>query len=103
MYLDVSLGRLHWFRDVMPRVAVIGDYSNFDSGIIPSSINGQEDIRPVFETVAKTLEAAIETCERDYETVFEDFRVSRSRSRNLNIDKFIGLEVKDSELTEYIA
>jgi len=88
LYLDISLRRLHWFRDVMPQVVVIGDYSIFEPSITTSSINGPDDIGSVFETVARTLEAATEKCEADYERVFQDFRVSRSKSRNLNIDEW---------------
>ncbi len=102
-YLAVSLGKLHWFSDVMPRVVVIGDYSNFEPSITPSSINAPDDIRPVFETIAETLEAAVMECESDYEQLFQDFRVSRSRSRNVHIDEFIGPEVTDSDLSKYLA
>jgi hypothetical protein len=102
-YLEVSLGRLHWFSDVMPRVVVIGDYSKYEPGITPDAIRKPQDTDRVMRKIAETLESAIEEFGRNYASIFQDFRVSRSRVRNIDIDRFIGPAVKDSELAEFLA
>ncbi len=32
-YLDLSLGHLYWFKDVMPRVIVLGNYKSYTNKI----------------------------------------------------------------------
>ena len=101
-YLEVSLGHLFDFKDVMERVVVIGDYSNYDRRIKWDAIDklGGEK---VFEIIAASLKNAIDLYSQDYKKIFQDFRVSRSKGNRINIDEYIGKELKIEDLKKYRA
>jgi len=102
-YLDVSLGHLYWFKDVMARAVVIGDFSNYDKNVKWNSINSETKANVVLDRIAKSLSGAIDTYRVDYEKIYQDFRLSRSKRSGINIDEFIGKEVSKGELDEYKA
>ena len=100
-YLDVSLGHLFWFKDVMFRVVVIGDYSNYESQITTNAIDKIGSETKVLEMIAATLKNAINIYENEYEKIYQDFRISRSRRGGINIDEYIGKELKMDDLKKY--
>jgi len=102
-YLDVCLGHLFWFKDVMDRVVVIGDYSNYESQITPSAIDKIGCETKVLELIACSLEEAIGLYEEEYKKILQDFRVSRSRRGGINIDEYIGKEVNIDDLQKFRA
>lgn len=71
-YLDICLGHLFWFNDVMDRVVVIGDYSNYESQITPNAIDKIGDDKKVLKLIADSIEDAIRLYENEYEKVFQD-------------------------------
>jgi hypothetical protein len=87
----------------MPRVVVIGDYSNCEPSTKPDAIRKPEDTDRVMRKIAETLASAIEEFGRNYASIFQDFRASRSKARNIDIDRLICPAVKDSELAEFLA
>ena len=102
-YLDVSLGKLFWFKDVMERVVVIGDYSNYDERITYSAMSTLGSDIAIFEAIASSLKGALNTYNEKYSEFYQDFRLSRSKSGGINIDEYIGEEVELSELQKYKA
>lgn len=102
-YLDVSLGHLFWFKDVMERVVVIGDYSNYENQITPNAIDKIGSDTKVLNLISSSLSDAISQHEAEYEKVFQDFRVSRSRRGGINIDEYIGEEVTIKDLKRFEA
>jgi len=102
-YLDVSLGKLFWFKDVMERVVVIGDYSNYDERITYSAMSTLGSDIAIFEAIASSLKGALNAYNEKYSEFYQDFRVSRSKRGGINIDEYIGEEVELSELQKYKA
>ncbi|MCP4020562.1 MAG: hypothetical protein GY729_01860 [Desulfobacteraceae bacterium] len=102
-YLDVSLGHLFWFKDVMERVVVIGDYSNYEDQITPNAIDKIGSDTKVLNLIANSLGDATSQYEEEYEKIFQDFRVSRSRRGGINIDEYIGEEVTIKDLKRFEA
>jgi len=102
-YLDVSLGKLYWFKDVMERIVVIGDYSSYERRITTSAMDCLENENEVFTIIASTLKNALQTYNEKYDDIYENYRVSRGRRSGINIDEYIGNEVKLSELHKFKA
>jgi hypothetical protein len=102
-YLDVALGHLHWFKDVMPRVVVIGDYSSYKREITFKAIDTIGSESKVMEIIANSLEQSILIYREHYTDIFEGFRKSRAISRGINIDDYIGKEVTSNELIKFEA
>ncbi len=102
-YFDTNLGNLFWFKDVMPRVVVIGDYSCYDKTVQWNSIRQNDDIEKIISKISLSLLSAITLYETDYARIFQNFRVSRGGRSGINIDEFIGNEVDEKSLKPYIA
>jgi hypothetical protein len=102
-YLDVSLGKLFWFKDVMERVVVIGDYSNYDERITYSAMSSLGSDVAIFEAIAESLKDALKMYKEKYQEIFRDFRVSRSARGGINIDEYIGAEVGLADLQKFKA
>ena len=102
-YFDANLGHLFWFKDVMPRVVIIGDYSSYDREIKWDSIKSEGDIQKTLSRIAETLSSAMIKYESYYTDIFQDFRVSRGRRNGINIDEYIGKEVDEESLRQYMA
>ena len=99
-YLEVSLDRLHWFKDVMPRVVVIGDFASYNSKIQWNSFD-KENEEIVLKRIADSLEESIEKYKIYYPKIYENFLISRGKRKGLNIDEYIGKEVEDKELDKF--
>ena len=100
-YLDVCLGHLHWFRDVMPRVVVIGDYSHWDPSITWDAIGPDSDFEAVFPKIRDSLPTAVSKVESEYSTLLDRFR--KSRAKNVAIDDYIGEEASIDALKKFRA
>jgi hypothetical protein len=102
-YFDASLGHLFWFRDVMPRVVVIGDFHHWDRTVRWNSIRSEADIQKIFAGIKEALPRAVDQLEIEYPRIFEDFRASRSGAPDINIAEYIGEEVQLGALEKYQA
>jgi hypothetical protein len=100
-YLDVCLGHLFWFRDVMPRVVVIGDYPHWDASVTWDAIGSESDFETVFEKIRDSLPDAVSRAEGEYSTLFDEFR--KSRGKNIAINDYIGEEANIDALKKYRA
>ncbi len=100
-YLDVCLGRLFWFKDVMPRVVVIGDFSYWNSFITWDAINAESSFETVFTKIADSLPTAVSRVESEYPNLVD--RYKKSRNKTIRIDDYIGIEADIDALKKYRA
>jgi hypothetical protein len=101
-YLDVCLGHLYWFRDVMPRVIVLGDYSSY------ATFDPYERFKS--DGLAKTLSAVSDSFDNAldiYSTHYADILQAKLQPRKSKYRKefalALGEEVRDKELEKYFA
>jgi hypothetical protein len=99
-YLELDLGHLYWFRDVMPRVIVLGNYSAYCREI--DSIKSSDDnyLVNVADTVVSTLQNAISVYTERYEQILSGHLEKKSKYANVFL-KHLGNEVSDAELSTY--
>ena len=100
-YLDVALGHLYWFKDVMDRVVVIGDYSCYMDRVTHDAIDKIGSESKVLELISSSFEESVSVFAKEYDRIFQDFRITRSRRNGINIDEYIGKEVSRDELQRY--
>lgn len=99
-YLDVDLGHLYWFKDVMPRFIVVGNYSSYSNEVQKISDSDENYLVNVANTIAKTLPEAIAVYEEKYEKILSTQLNKRSKYTSVFIEH-LGIEVKDEELSEF--
>ena len=87
----------------MDRVIVIGDYSCYMDQVTYDAIDKIGSESKVLELISSSFEESISIFEKDYDRIFHDFRLSRSRRNGINIDEYIGKEVSRDELQRYEA
>jgi hypothetical protein len=100
-YLDVSLGRAFWFRDVMPRIVVIGDYSHWDSAVTWDAIRSDSDFQVVYGRIRDSLPDAVSRLEAEFPSLLSEFKMTRGH--RVQIDEYIGQEATIDSLEKYRA
>ena len=102
-YLEVELGHLYWFKDVMPRVIVLGDYGSYTPEIKKLKRDGEQYLIRVAETIRDTFETALSIFEERYDEVLAE----RKNPRNLKYRKeffmHLGPEVSKNDLDKFAA
>ncbi len=100
-YLEVELGHLYWFKDVMPRVIVLGDYGSYVSEFKRLKQDEPLFLSKVAETIRDTFDCALST----YEARYDDVLAQRKNPQNLKYRKefymHLGPEVSKNELVNY--
>ena len=91
-YLDLNLGHLYWFKDVMPRVVIVGEYSSHCSHLKRIDSSAPDHLELVLQTVADTIEDAIISYNEHPESTTK--QLSRLR-------QFIISQATDSELSTF--
>jgi len=99
-YLDVDLGHLYWFKDVMPRFIVVGNYSSYSNEIQKIPDDEQNYLIKVATTIADTLPEAIAVYVDRYDQILSSQINKRSKYASVYIEN-LGSEVKDEELSEF--
>lgn len=99
-YLEINLGHLHWFKDVMPRFIVLGDYSIYSNDIQKLNESDENYLENVARTIANTIEPAIKTYHEKYEEIVKRYFEERNKYARVFINH-LGSEVRDEELSEY--
>jgi hypothetical protein len=101
-YFEIALGHLYWFRDVMPRVIVLGEYSSY------ASFDPYERFKS--DGLGKTLRAVSESFANSlkvYDTRYPEILQARLQPKNSKYAKEfvlnLGEEVKDEELGKHFA
>lgn len=100
-YLEVSLGHLFWFKDVMPRVVVIGDYSHWESTVMWDSIQSAADFEIVFGKISRSLPVAVSRLDAELPSILSEYK--KARDRTTRIEDFIGPEATVESLEEFSA
>ena len=83
-YLEVALGHLYWFADVMPRVIVLGDYSYYVTEAEGYQPNKLKELSEVVEAIDATIEKAISIYKDDYDRILKNYLQSAMIMRNIN-------------------
>jgi len=99
-YLEVKLGNLYWFKDVMPRVIVMGDYAKY-CDISLDEILISEGFESVISYIRDSFSAALIKYEKIYPKVLEEcLRPPKGKYRPEYV-LMIGNEVNDKELEKF--
>lgn len=99
-YIEVDLGHLYWFKDVMPRVIVMGEYAAF-CDFSPDHILKTEGVESVLNHVRDSFGAALETYKEVYDQVLNKcLRPPKGKYRKEYV-LMLGHEVKDDELERF--
>jgi hypothetical protein len=85
----------------MERVVVVGDYSCYMNQITYDAIDRVGSETKVLEIISSSLEDSISLYEKVYDSIFQDFRASRGKRNEINIDEYIGKEVSRDELQRF--
>jgi len=101
-YLEVSLGHLYWFCDVMPRVIILCDYSSY-CGCKPERELRLHGLQAAFFSVRDSFDTAL----RSYHEHFDDILESQLQNKHGRYSKeffaALGQEVNDTDLQKYMA
>ena len=101
-YLEVELGHLYWFKDVMPRVIVLGEYGSY----VTEFKKLKSDDPDFLTKVAKTIRDSIDCALRTYEARYVDVLAERKNPENLKYRKefhmHLGSEVSKNDLSRYL-
>lgn len=94
-YLEIDLGRLFFFKDVLPRVIIIGTIGLQDMAHDKQKqFQGYQNyFHEIFTAIAKNLEENTRTFDAQYPEAYE-----RRIKINEEIPKYLGRQVKRSEL-----
>jgi hypothetical protein len=101
-YLDIDLGRLHWFKDVMPRFIVIGDYSSYSNEIVKIKESDEDYLEKVVIAIANTIENAIAIYNERYDQNVTIY-IEKINKYSTVFKSHLGSEVRDEELADYKA
>ena len=100
--LDICLGHLYWFRDVMPRVIILGEYSSFVD-FDPYERFKTDGLDGALSLVRDSFDRALEI----YRACYEDLLQAKLQPKKEKYVKeylmALGKEVQDEELEEYFA
>ena len=104
--LDISLGHLYWFKDVMPRVIVLGNYENYlnDHNKLNqlSAFAAKGELKAIVALVNDTIEEAIKVYDERYDQIL----AARLKPDNLKYrNEFylhLGSEVEKNALSKYV-
>jgi hypothetical protein len=101
-YLEINLGHLYWFRDVMPRVIVLGDYSSYGD-FKPYEKFKSDGLAKTLAAVRDSFGHALEVYRDRYDEILQARRQPKKSKYAKEYIRALGDEVKDEELKEYYA
>ena len=100
-YLELNLGHLYWFRDVMPRVIILGDISHY--GIkCPNDGVSNEQINKCLADIAENFEQALTTYNARYHEILERHLHPPPHKYSKEYLSCLRTEVQESELQDYL-
>ncbi len=102
-YLEIDLGHLYWFQDVMPRVIIIGDYSSYCGQIDPYKYAQKHGFQKALVALKDTIEKSIEIYKNHYDKILSSRLSPDKRNYRKEFFNHLGSEVKDNELKKYLA
>ncbi|PIE89448.1 MAG: hypothetical protein CR997_10785 [Acidobacteria bacterium] len=99
-YLEVNLGHLYWFRDVIPRVIILGDYSSYVS-FDPYEMFKSEGLAKTLKAINSSFDKSLEKYKLHYSEILRSKIEPKKSKYAKEFLLALGEEVKDQEL-EYI-
>jgi len=101
-YLEVSFGHLYWFRDVMPRVIVLGEFSSY-ADFDPYERLKRDGLAKTLIEIRDSFDHALEIYRNRYAEILQA-RIQPKKSKYVKeFVQALGKEVQDEELKEYYA
>jgi hypothetical protein len=101
-YFEADLGHLYWFRDVMPRVIVLGNYAAF-ARFDPMRKFSADGLASTLEAIRDSFSDALATYEEHYSKILEQQLNPKKGRYSKEYFAALGHEVDDADLQQYIA
>ena len=101
-YLEIELGHLFWFKDVMPRVIVLGDYVAYCSTLKDIPTNTDNYLRTVAEFIRDTIEDTLVIYEDRYKAILEERKNPKKLKYRKEFYTHLGDEVSKNDLERFI-
>jgi hypothetical protein len=101
-YFETDLGHLYWFRDVMPRVVILGRYSSYAS-FDPTKRFHEIGLIPTLEEIRDSLGDALIKYEENYNDILRNHLQPKKGKYVKEFFAAFGEEVKDVELQKFIS
>ena len=103
LYLQIDFGHLYWLKDVMPRVFVLGDYTNYCENLINySSQKNLNGVHRALKKVKETLSDYTNIYNNKYKLILESYLKPKNNEYKETLREYIGKEVEANELSKYI-
>lgn len=101
LWVELDLGHLYWFRDVMPRVIILGNL--FEYGIQrPNDCASPEQLNNCLADTAESFERVLTTYSTRYPEILERHLRPPKRKYRKEYLACLRTEVQDAELQEYL-
>ena len=100
-WLELKLGHLYWFHDVMPRVIILGDLSQYGMQC-PNDGASTEQINNCLADTAENFERVLTTYSTRYPEILERHLYPPPRKYSKEYLSCLRTEVQDTELQEYL-
>lgn len=101
-YFDAHLGHLYWFRDVMPRVIVLGEFASY-VGFDPTKKFNQIGLASTLEAIRDSFGDAVAKYNDYYSKILESQLNPKNGKYGKEYFAAMGEEVKDADLKKYLA
>lgn len=99
-YFEADLGHLYWFRDVMPRVIVLGNYASY-VGFDPTKRFHQIGLTATLEAIRDSFGDAIAKYNDYYLKILESQLNPKNSRYSKEYFAAMGEEVNDADLRKY--
>lgn len=100
-YLEVELGHLYWFKDVMPRVIILGSYDAYGSKLKSLSVETDQYLTRVAELVRDSIEGALAIYEQRYNEILAARKNPQSLKYPPEFVMHLGDEVSKADLRRF--
>jgi hypothetical protein len=102
-YLSVDLGRLFWFKDVMRRVIVLGDYGDYCPSIKSISLHNDECFPALASEIRDTLGEAIFIYKDRYDEILAARKNPKALKYRREFFMNLGKEVSVDDVARFAA
>jgi hypothetical protein len=101
-YLEINLGHLYWFKDVMPRVIILGNYSSYHGEVSKHPTKSLDDLEAIIQIVENTIDNSIEKYGMYYESILSKHLQPEKSKYAKDFILHLGNEVSKDELSKYV-
>lgn len=101
-YFEADLGHLYWFRDVMPRVIVLGRYSSY-AGFDPTKKIHKDGLDATLAAIRDSFDNAVLKYEDFYPEILRDHLQPKKGRYVKEFFAALGDEVHSGELEQFQA